>query len=84
MSKTISVTVRYLDVDVELSDIDTYDLREELESRDAIEPPAAIPPLNGEETHPLHEIYYAFKFGLTDRAADLSRAYVCDQLGVVL
>lgn len=79
------VTVN-VDVDVHLDDVDTDDLVEELESRGVpvSSKKAEVPPLNGEETHPLHEIFYAFKFGLTDRATELSRAYVCDELGVVL
>lgn len=81
------VTVN-VDVEVWLDDVDTDDLVEELSSRGdlpAAKPGiSAVPPLNSEETHPLHEIYYAFKFGLTDRATELARTYVCDELGVVL
>lgn len=89
MSRSITVCVD-VDVDVSLDRFDTEDLVEELESRRKIAPgsevgiDAGIPPLNGEEKHPLHEIYYAFKFGLTDRATELARAYVCDQFGVIL
>lgn len=87
MSRRITVTV---DAEVWLDDIETSDLVEELSGRGDLPSSvratgvAAIPPLNGEEVHPLHEIYYAFKFGLTDRATELARAYVCDELGVVL
>lgn len=86
--RTVSVEVRYVDVDVPLADINTIDLLTELKDR-KVEGShekviAAIPPLSGEETHPLHEIYYAFKFGLVERATELARAYVCDELGVVL
>lgn len=70
------------DVEVDLDDFETKDLQDELLKRNI--DVDGLPPLHGEEAHPLHEIYYAFKFGLTDRATDLARAYVCDALGVVL
>lgn len=69
---TISV-----DVDVSLDDFETDDLIEELESRGAKETTAT-----GESA--LHEVYYAIKFGLDDRAMQLMRRYVCDTLGVIL
>lgn len=84
MSKCISVTVRHVEVDVELEDIDTDDLIEELQGRNALPPMSAIPPLNAEDSHPLHGIYYALKAGLVERAVELTRAHVCDELGVVL
>jgi hypothetical protein len=43
-----------------------------------------IPPLNSEDKHPLHGIYYALKFGKKDHAVDLMRDYLADQFGVVL
>ncbi len=89
MSRTVtaSVSARYIEVDVDLEEIDTDDLLAELRERNKLAPsdrPSSTPSLSSEETHPLHEIYYAFKFGLTDRATELARAYVCDELGVVL
>lgn len=88
MSKRISVTV---EADVWLDDIDTDDLVAELASRGDIAIAqakeagvATTPPLNSEDHHPLHDIFYAFKQGFTDRATELARAYVCDELGVVL
>lgn len=88
MSKRITVTV---DAEVWLDDIDTDDLVAELASRGDVaiaqakeEGVATTPPLSSENHHPLHDIFYAFKAGLTDRATDLARAYVCDELGVVL
>lgn len=84
---TASVSARFIDVDVDLEEIDTDDLLAELRERNKVgssETPSNTPPLNSEETHPLHEIYYAFKFGLTDRATELARKYVCDELGVIL
>lgn len=79
MIKSVNVDV---EVEIDLDDFDTDDLLEVLASRDVHRP--AVPPLSSDETHPLHEIYYAFKFGLTERATELARAYVCDELGVVL
>lgn len=45
---------------------------------------ARIPPLNSEEKHPLHGIYYALKFGKKDHAVDLMRDYLSNQFGVCL
>lgn len=87
MSRSVEVTVRYLEVEVPLEDISDEDLLAELACRESVNPadlPSSVPPLSGEETHPLHEIYYAFKFGLNYRAMELARAYVCDELGVIL
>lgn len=86
MSKRITVTV---EAEVWLDEIETSDLAEELSKRGDLSTVNAakvitVPPLNGEDKHPLHDIFYAFKAGLTDRATELARAYVCDELGVVL
>lgn len=78
MRKTMCVDV---EIDVDLNDFTVEQLRDELAKRDM---PSGVPPLNTEEHHPLHEIYYAFKFGLDQKAAELARAYICDELGVVL
>lgn len=83
MSKSISVYVGHIDVDVDLADFDTDDLVAEIASR-AANGESETPSLGSETPHPLHEIYYAFKFNLSDRATELMRAYVCDQLGVIL
>lgn len=84
----ISVNV---DVEVWLDDIDTDDLVDELAKRGDVAIGKAkvawlpaTPPLSGDEPHPLHEIYYALKFGLSDKALDLMRAHLADELGVVL
>jgi len=74
MYRTISV-----DVEVDLSDFETDDLMEELESRG--HPAAAT------ETDPvstLNELHYALKFGLADKALDAARRYVNDVLGTCL
>jgi len=75
MYKTVTV-----DVDVSLDDFDTDDLVDELESRGA--------PFGGVSGHEavstLSELHYALKFGLNDKALDLARRYVNDQLGTAL
>lgn len=83
MTKSISIYVGHIDVDVNMDDFETDDLVAEIALRVA-NGDAAVPALNSDTPHPLHEIYYAFKFGLNDRATELMRAYVCDQLGVIL
>lgn len=98
MMRTITVYTD-VDVDVDLSRFSTKILIEELQERrekgeevddleDFEEPPVemvrAIPPLNGDERHPMHDIYYALKFGKPAHALDLMRDYVSDQLGVCL
>lgn len=83
MTKSISVYVGHIDVEVDMADFNTDDLVAEIAARVA-NGETETPTLNSETPHPLHEIYYAFKFGLNDRATELMRAYVCDQLGVIL
>lgn len=79
-----------VDVDVSLGDFETSDLVDELASRGdlsrAIKPEdmPQVPPLHGEERHPLHEIYYALKFGLREKAIDLMRDHINEQLGTAL
>ena len=97
MSRSIEVYVGSVEVEVDLASFSTADLTEELLSRKDGAKEAVIaatnevesvvdviPPLSGEDKHPLYAIYYAFKFGLNEKAAELARAYCCDQLGVIL
>lgn len=74
------VHIGYVDVDIDLGDISTADLTKELASRKT----TSAPPLTDGGEHPLHEIYYALKFNMDERANDLMRKFVCDELGVVL
>lgn len=74
-----------VDVDYDLDDDDIEDFSDsvliaEMERRGINQ----VPSLKSEEHHPLHEIYYALKFGLSDKAVELMRAYVSEELGVVL
>lgn len=71
-----------IDVDVDLGDFQTKDLQDELTKRKV--GTADTQKQNGDEPHPLTEIYYALKFGLDQRAMDLTRAFVSDAMGVVL
>ncbi|UOD28749.1 hypothetical protein INH39_25410 [Massilia violaceinigra] len=71
-----------VEVEADVTDFTTQELREELIKREGTT--SGVPTLGSEEHHPLHEIYYALKFGLTERATELVKAYVCDELGVVL
>jgi hypothetical protein len=76
MYKTISV-----EVEVDLDDFDTDDLVAELESRNVtvgggMSEEAAISALS--------ELHYALKFGLNEKALELARGYVNDQLGTAL
>lgn len=73
-----------VEVVVDLSDFSTEDLEDELDTRGDRTEEGNVPPLGGEQSHPVHEIYYAFKFGLNERALELCREYVCNELGVVL
>lgn len=70
-SITVSTTVD-IDVDVELSDIDTSDLISELESRG----------VEGVDHAPaLQAMFQALSLGQEDEALKLLRAYLCDCLG---
>jgi hypothetical protein len=76
MYRTVTV-----DVEVSLDDFETDDLVTELESRNVtvgggMSEDAAISALS--------ELHYALKFGLNDKALELARRYVNDQLGVAL
>jgi hypothetical protein len=80
---------RYVSVQIDMSDIDTDDLMEELRDRQksTLSHDAAIilaPPLKDGGGHALHENYYAIKFGMDARAVDLMRVYLNDQLGTAL
>jgi len=75
MSRTVSVSA-YVDVDVDLEDIDTEDLIEELQLRKV-----GIPDGNVED---VTEMFYAFKLGQTDRAMELAKKIACDYTGRIL
>ncbi len=75
MSRTVSVNA-YVDIDVDLEDIDTDDLIEELKSRNV-----GVPDGNVED---VTEMFYAFKLGNKDRAMELAKKIACDHTGRIL
>lgn len=75
MSRTVSVNA-YVDIDVDLEDIDTSDLIEELQHRNV-----GIPEGNIED---VTEMFYAFKLGNKDRAMELAKKIACDHTGRIL
>lgn len=70
--KTVQVTV---DVDVELSDIDTDDLVEELESRGHD---------YSDSAKLLTEMFYAFKLGKEVRAIEIAKQIAMQHTGMIL
>lgn len=66
-----------------LVEIDAENERDMEEAGSTREEWTRIPKLNKGD-HPLHNVYYALKFGKPEHALDLMRDYVSDQLGVVL
>lgn len=75
MSRTVSVNT-YVDVDVDLEDIDTDDLIAELEYRNVSVPEGSIEDVT--------EMFYAFKLGHTDRAMELAKKIACNHTGRIL
>jgi hypothetical protein len=73
MSRYVSVNAW---VDVELNEIETDDLIDELKSRNA-----GLPAGNVED---VTEMFYAFKLGQTDRAIELAKKIACDFTGRIL
>lgn len=65
----VHITVHSSEV---LGDIETDELQKELKSRFVTEP------------HPLQAIADAFKLGQPERATELARSFVSEQLGVIL
>jgi len=73
MSRYVSVNAW---VDVELNEIETDDLIDELKSRNA-----GLPEGNVED---VTEMFYAFKLGNKDRAMELAKKIACDFTGRIL
>lgn len=74
MYKTVTV-----DVEVSLDDFETDDLVAELESRNV-----SFGGATEDAVSTLSELHYALKFGLNDKALEVARRYVNDQLGTAL
>lgn len=78
MSRTITqnIHIGWIDVDIDLEDIDTDDLIEELQRRNA-----GVPEGNVED---VTEMFYAFKLGRTERAMELAKKIAQDHTGRIL
>lgn len=68
-----------VDVEVDLSDVDTDDLVSELENRAE---QTRVP--NSIEESDIAEMFYAFKLGRPERAMELARKISCDYTGMIL
>jgi hypothetical protein len=75
MSRTVSVNA-WVDLDVDLEEIDTDDLIEELRSRNV-----GVP--EGDVENVL-EMFYAFKLGRNDLAMELAKKIAQDHTGRIL
>jgi hypothetical protein len=75
MSRTVNVNT-WVEVDIDLEDIDTDDLVEELQLRNI-----GVPEGNIED---VTEMFYAFKLGRNDRAMELARKIAQDHTGGIL
>jgi hypothetical protein len=69
-----------VEIDVDISDFDDDVLLEEVHDRGISE----IPPLSSGDKHPMHAAYHALKAGDERRALEVTRSWLCDELGVVL
>ena len=79
ITKTVDVDV---EIEVDLEDFEDDTLLKELQSRGVCT--GELPPLCDEERHPMHEVFYALKAGDERRALEVTRSWLCDELGVVL
>lgn len=75
MSRTVSVNA-WVDIDVDLEDIDTDDLIAELKHRNVGVPEGDI--------DDVIEMFYAFKLGREDRAMELAKKIAQDHVGGIL
>lgn len=78
MSVTVSVDVHlgYVNADVDLGDIDTEDLLDELRSRNR--------GIAEDSTDDVVEMFYAFKLDQTGRAMELAKKIAQDHTGRIL
>jgi hypothetical protein len=75
MSRTVNIN-QWIDIDVDLDEIDTDDLIEELKSRNVATPDGS--------PEDVTEMFYAFKLGNTERAMELAKKIACDHTGRIL
>lgn len=78
MSRTVSLDVHigYVNVDIDLEDIDTDVLMDELRERKCGVPEGSI--------DDVVEMFYAFKLGRNDRAMELAKKIASDHMGMIL
>ena len=78
MSKTVTanINIGWIDVDIDLEDIDTDDLIDELRLRKV-----GVPEGNVDD---VLEMFYAFKLGKNERAMELAKKIACDNTGRIL
>lgn len=75
MSRTVSVNT-WIDIDIDLEDVDTEDLVGELKHRNV-----GVPEGNIED---VTEMFYAFRLNRLDRAIELAKKIACDHTGMIL
>lgn len=75
MSRTVNVHT-YIDIDVDLAEVDTDDLIDELKERNIVTP--------SDSTEDITEMFYAFKLNRFDRAIELAKKIACDYTGGIL
>lgn len=73
---TITATARYVEVEIDIEDIATEDLEEELSRR--------CGGITGDARVALSDIYLQLKFGNDARALEMVRTFVEDEMGVIL
>ena len=78
MSRTVNVST-YIDVDIDLDDIDDDDLIDELKSRSLGD---RVNLADADED--ITEMFYAFKLGQNDRAMELAKKIAQDHTGRIL
>lgn len=75
MTRSVNVHT-YIDIEVDLDEIETDDLVEELKSRNVA--------ATESDLEDVTEMFYAFKLGNTDRAMELAKKIACDHTGRIL
>lgn len=75
MSRSVNVHT-YIDINVDLDEIETDDLVEELKSRNVA--------ATESDLEDVTEMFYAFKLGNTYRAMELAKKIACDHTGRIL
>lgn len=71
----------HIEIDVDIADFSSEEIVAEVKRRGLV---TGIPRLEGEERHPLHDVYYALKYGSDATALELLKSFLSDELGVVL